>query len=222
MANLTPEQLKELYKKLPEDLKDAIFSADSGEALREIAKNKGLAIDKSGELADETGSVMLGLTPPKDFVRNLERRLGVDEKTAREIAAEVNERIFAKVRDSLKKIHGIGSAGSGEAAEAEGEKCEEPARTMAEASGGAEKPEEKIPDIIRGSVKPEPIPEIPEEKFAKSPFEAKTGGGVFRMPPEESKYDESAKEKEPNQRYPSGDPYREPVKQPQPPTPTTN
>ncbi|NOY35387.1 MAG: hypothetical protein GXP44_00445 [bacterium] len=218
MSNISAEQFRELYKKLPEDLRGAISSADSGEALRDIAKKHGLAVDKSGELADETGSVMLGVTAPKDFVRNLERRLEVDGKTAREIAAEVNERIFAKVRESLKKIHGIGSPEKGEVSATEEKKAEEPKPFAAEekmreepappeVSGGEEEPKEKIPDILKGSTEPEPIP---EEKFAKVPFEAKTGEGVFRMPLEESKYEEP--EKSSDQRYPGGDPYREPVK----------
>ena len=205
MENLNPQQLKELYKKLPKDLQDAIFSADSGEVLRDIAKRRGLAIDKSGALADETGSVMLGLTAPREFIPNLKRRLGVDEKTAREIAVDVNDKIFAKVRESLKKIHGIGSEDGGETSGAEKEeKSKEPSKP--ETSGG-ENTEEKVPDIIKGSVRPEPVV---DEPFAKGPFEAKTEGGVFRMPPEETKHEEP--EKKPDRRYPEGDPYREPVK----------
>jgi hypothetical protein len=105
MTKYTPEQLREIYLKLPEDLKDAIFSVDSAEIIQAISKKYNLAIDKTGELADETGLVMLGLSHPKDFISNLSRRLQADKETAEKIAGEINSQIFVKVRESLKKIH---------------------------------------------------------------------------------------------------------------------
>ncbi len=92
---------------LPEDLKDAIFGVDTAEAVEAVAKKYGLLIDKMGALADETGLVMLGLTHPKDFIAHLAERLGTDRLTARNIAEDINSQIFQKIRESLKKIHGI-------------------------------------------------------------------------------------------------------------------
>ncbi len=50
---------------------------------------------------------MLGATHPKDFIRNLSDKLGVNRETAKKIADDVNQQIFAKVRESLRKLHGI-------------------------------------------------------------------------------------------------------------------
>ena len=61
-------------------------------------------IDKIGELADETGLVMLGITRPGQYVSHLIERLGIDQETAQEITEEVNNRILFPIRDSLRKI----------------------------------------------------------------------------------------------------------------------
>ena len=104
MANA---QLREKYLKLPPDLKDALFSEQVTDAIGAIGKKYSLLIDKVGILADETGAVMLGVTHPKDFIANLSQKLGVDRETARKIAEDINQQIFQKVRESLRKIHGI-------------------------------------------------------------------------------------------------------------------
>ena len=55
MPNNTKQQLLERYQKLPEDLKEAIFSVETTEIIQKISKKYGLLIDKMGELASETG-----------------------------------------------------------------------------------------------------------------------------------------------------------------------
>ncbi len=210
MAKFTPQQLKEKYQALPEDLKDAIFSVDSANIIQSVGKKYNLTIDKIGELADETGLVMLGLTHPKDFIPNLSQRLAVDRETARKIAEGVNAQIFAKVRESLKKVHGVGeeapksfstsdvlppaiadSSSTPDVSRASGEDGEtERQEVLKEIEKDEEKPEERIPEILKG-------PSAPPEK---TPFEAKTEEEIHRNPPQVSEH------------YSDGDPYREPIK----------
>src|SRR3989339_937760 len=105
MQNYTDQQIAQMYDNLPEDLKDSIFSVDTTSVVNEIGRKYGLAIDKIGDLANETGMVMLGVTHPNEFIGNLADRLDVDKEKARAIAQEINEQIFKKVRDSIRKIH---------------------------------------------------------------------------------------------------------------------
>ncbi len=182
MENFTDEQILEMYKNLPEDLKEAIFSVEMTEAVKRIGGKYQLHIDKVGALGNETGMVMLGVTHPKDFILNLSKRLEVVQETARKIAEEVNAQIFAKVRESLKKIHGVGE----EAGEVNKKAILKEIEKDEFASSA-----EKIPEILKGTVTPELL-EPPH------PFEAKTKEEVFRMPPLEKKYT-------------SGDPYHEPI-----------
>ena len=98
---------QESFQKLPADVKTAIYSVETSRAIEQIADTHHLLIDKMGMLAEEVGLVMLGATHPKDFIRNLSDKLGVDRETAKKIADDVNQHIFAKVRESLRKLHGI-------------------------------------------------------------------------------------------------------------------
>src|SRR3989344_5525688 len=107
--NMPQEKILEKYDNLPDDLKTALFSSVVTSNILNIGKKYGLPVDKTGELADETGLVMLGVTPPGEFIRNLTRRLEVDPAKAKAIAEEVNQTIFQPLRESLKKIHGLGA-----------------------------------------------------------------------------------------------------------------
>lgn len=103
----TQEQLQKRYEGLPEDLKRAIYSVETADAIQEISKKYGLMIDQMGELAAETGLLMLGFTSPKDYIKNISARAGADIDTAKKIAEEINTEIFSKVKEHLKKLHGI-------------------------------------------------------------------------------------------------------------------
>ncbi len=104
MNKYTTQQLNDLYQKLPEDLKEIIASVDSTAIIQEIGKDHGLHIDQLGELGSETGYVLMGITAPTQFVTNLTSRLKIDRLIANTIANDINEKIFSKVRESLKKI----------------------------------------------------------------------------------------------------------------------
>ena len=91
MADTKTKNFQELFEKLPQDIKEAMYGIDSSEAIQSISKKYNLLIDKMGILSEETGLVMLGLTHPKDFISNLAKRLQVDQLTAKSIAQDVNE-----------------------------------------------------------------------------------------------------------------------------------
>lgn len=99
----------ERVSELPDDLRKAIFAPSTTEAIQEVGRGHNLMIDKIGELAQETGRVMLGITPPSEYVKNLASRLGVAPEKARAIAEEINQKVFQPVRESLKKVHGVGA-----------------------------------------------------------------------------------------------------------------
>ena len=107
MPNYTQQQIDERYEKLPDVLKDAMFSPDIADKMVEAGKKAGLTLDKIGEIAEETGFVVLGLTAPKDFVKALEARLEKDAGKAVEIAKEINHQVFFPLREELKKAHNI-------------------------------------------------------------------------------------------------------------------
>lgn len=107
MDNKKRDEIIKRYEELPEDIQKAYFSSATSDAIFEVGKKHGLVIEKMGELADETGLVMLGMTKPTEYIRNLEKRLDVEATKAKEIAEDINQKVFSPIRESLKKIHGI-------------------------------------------------------------------------------------------------------------------
>lgn len=182
----TQEEVKEKYEKLPKDLQKALFSVDSSTAIREIGQKHKLMIDKIGGLAEETGFVIFGMTHPKDFVSKIAARLKIDKQTAKKIAEDVNSRIFAPVRNSLKKLHNIKQD---EIIEKEREK----------ETADFTKEKEEVLNAIEKDEVPVKQPGVFEpkmqEKITRAPLEVKEPG----------------KKPLPTKQYFQGDPYREPI-----------
>lgn len=94
------------YEKLPEDLKEAVFSEKNNQTLEKICAEMGLDEEKTSLVAKYTGRVLMGLLPLKEFPITLELELNVDEQTANKLAREINLAIFKDARVSLDKLHG--------------------------------------------------------------------------------------------------------------------
>lgn len=218
MKEYTQKELLDIYEKLPQEVKDAIFSIDSATMIQKIAKNYKLTVDKMGELADETGLVMLGLTHPRDYISNLSRRLEINKETAKKIAEEINTQIFSKIRESLKRIHNIREETPlGE----EVKRPDVPQIVPKPAFGTETKTEPTIPgaekiELIKEiekdelGEKTEPKTEI-EKTETKAPSAVpETPKEFHRAPMQESNHTGEQKEME-TKRYQQGDPYREPL-----------
>ena len=108
----TEQLIFEQFKKLPQDVQDAITSNRVREQIKAIGEKHQLHIDQIGSLETETTFIMIGLEPAKDYIRNIARELRLDCATAQKIAVDVNEQIFRPVRESLKKIHEIADTDS--------------------------------------------------------------------------------------------------------------
>lgn len=205
MKNFTEEQIAQMYDNLPEDLKDAIFGMEMNEIVERIGRENQLNIEQIGDLANETGMVMLGVTHPNEFIVNLAERLEVDKEKARAIAQEINEQIFKPVRDSLRKIHNMREEGEEQSlshhleaplpSDAKGDILKEIEKDHSE--------ESVVPEIMRGSA---------------NPFEEKMKEGVLIAPVEEKHYIEekpkTALLPEPEKtksKYQGFDPYKEPI-----------
>lgn len=103
----TPEQLRDIYRLVPEDIQEAIFSIDTTEKIQTIGKKYNLHIDQVGSLAHQVGLLMLGITKPNHFINEIALDMHITPQKASEVAQEVNEQIFKPIRESLKKIHGL-------------------------------------------------------------------------------------------------------------------
>lgn len=101
------KKFREKYIKLPERIKDVYSSFNTTKILQDIGTQHGLHVDQIGELVDETGLVMLGVTHPRDYVGNIVKKLKIDKEKASAVARDVNENVFKPIREELKKLHGV-------------------------------------------------------------------------------------------------------------------
>lgn len=130
----TKEQLWKLYKKLPEELKEAAFSVENAENIESICKRNGIEEEKISKITKFVGQVFLGLLPPNEFQENLEMELNLEKETAKKVAREINRFIFFPVREALEKLYKIEIAPS---------TIEEKIVTPTEIKPKEKKPEEK-------------------------------------------------------------------------------
>ncbi len=105
MLNYTPEQLWKIYKKLPEELKDAVFSEKTANDIYQICKRNKIE-EKESELAKLVGYVLGGALPPKKFLSALKENLKLTNSIAQKIDKEVNHFIFSPVQEALSSIYG--------------------------------------------------------------------------------------------------------------------
>jgi len=193
MKNFTEEQIAQMYDNLPEDLKDAIFGLEMNEIVEKIGRENQLNIEQIGDLANETGMVMLGVTHPNEFIGNLADRLEVDKEKARAIGGEINEQIFKKVRESLRKIHNIRE----EEKENTNQIKTSPFVNVGQPISSIAKTEHSRDDILKEIEKDHAreesgVPDIMKGDI--NPFEEKMKEGVFKIPTEEKHYIEEKPE----------------------------
>jgi len=101
----TQEELWKLYDKLPEELKSAIFGADTADHIWNICERYGL--DDVSKIAKLVGNVLLGILIPEDFQTELEKELKVEKEIAQKVTQEINRFIFYPVRPLLEQLHKI-------------------------------------------------------------------------------------------------------------------
>lgn len=96
------QQIQKRMDELPEDVRQAIQSAELGKKLQEIGNKHQLHIDQVGTLSDETVLVLLGFSDPGEFVGTLTEGLHIPSQEAEKIAGDVTEQVFLPIRESMQ------------------------------------------------------------------------------------------------------------------------
>ena len=95
--------IEDKFLSLPDEVKFAMTSPKVTETIQEISNKFGLLLDQMEVLFDVTSYVMLGLVPQKDFSSTLARELNIGEKQARMITAEISDKVFSSIRESMRE-----------------------------------------------------------------------------------------------------------------------
>lgn len=100
------EQLWKLYEALPNELKDAIFSEKTADAIHDVCQRNGLEKEMP-QIAKYTGYVLLGLLTPEDFQKALQEELSLKNGVAKKVALEINRFVFFPIKGSLEALYKI-------------------------------------------------------------------------------------------------------------------
>ncbi|MBI4138153.1 MAG: hypothetical protein HY482_00980 [Candidatus Wildermuthbacteria bacterium] len=101
----TQVQKDAILTKLPQELKDALFSLETADAILEICENAGIMDERANKISELAGDVLLGLLLPQDFSGALEKNLGLSAQDAQAIARIMNRTVFYPVKPALEQIH---------------------------------------------------------------------------------------------------------------------
>ncbi|MBZ1345136.1 MAG: hypothetical protein KY055_00600 [Candidatus Nealsonbacteria bacterium] len=99
------EELWKIYNLLPQELQEAIFSAEITENIRNICLRNEVKEEKISQVARGIGDVFLGLLPPADFKEFLEKEINLKPEKAKEVYHEINRFIFFPVKHSLQDLY---------------------------------------------------------------------------------------------------------------------
>jgi glutaredoxin-related protein len=106
MNQISTEYLiKAHLKTLPESVKLAINSFDWNKEVFDVGRKYSLHLDNIGEIETEVILVILGLISPKDFYDQMVHRIGLKEEVALDVASEINEKVFLRIRDFMKNYY---------------------------------------------------------------------------------------------------------------------
>ncbi len=105
MVEYSKEELWSLCEQLPENLKEAIFSAKTAKIIEQTTKKYNLKKEKVSGVAKYTGYVLLGLLPPNELANALEKELEIKAETAENISQELNQLVFLPLKGTLELLY---------------------------------------------------------------------------------------------------------------------
>lgn len=101
----TAEEAQKKFDALPPEIKSLIYTPEVTSAIQKVGEKNHLHFDQMGVLEVETSNVMLGFTDPKDLPQILAENLRIDRVQADAVIQDLNDSLFSKIRESMKKMY---------------------------------------------------------------------------------------------------------------------
>ena len=101
------EQLWKLFKKLPTELQDAIFSEKTTDTIGDVCERNKVPGNKMTDVAEYIGKVLMGLLPPGEFEKALVKEIKLRPEVAKGVAFAINRFIFFPEKEALSKVYEI-------------------------------------------------------------------------------------------------------------------
>lgn len=106
ITKYTKKQFWELYKKLPQELKDAVFAEETDDSIYETCKRNKIT-DKHQQIIEYVGQVLIGVLKPNEFKTTIEQELELKKDIAKKVTQEINRFIFYPVKRSLEDVYSM-------------------------------------------------------------------------------------------------------------------
>lgn len=101
----TKEEIGKILEKLPEELKDALFSEDTTDEIYNACERNEVPEKEISKISKFVGWVFLGLLNPDEFENTLKSELGFDSKKAKRVASEIYRFVFHPVQNQLDILY---------------------------------------------------------------------------------------------------------------------
>lgn len=91
----------EILEKLPEEIKEVLFSGETADSIYNICKKEGVPNQKIAPVAKYVGHVLIGALSAGDFQKTLEKDVGLEKAVAERINQQINKNFFLLVGESI-------------------------------------------------------------------------------------------------------------------------
>jgi len=115
MRTLSPEVAQKRYDALPKEIKVYLYSPELLGAIKGIGEKNKLHVDQVGMLEALVSFAMKGVLETEKFAAALKEGLFVDDLKAVAIAKDVDDMLFSKIREAMKKVYEASKAAAPEA-----------------------------------------------------------------------------------------------------------
>jgi len=107
MISIPQEKLLKIYDKLPQEIKEALFSYENALVNFYLAKKFNLSKKKLSQLAGLVGLVLMGVLKKEEMPHHLAYELEINPETAFKIYRILNRKIFFSLREAIKKAREV-------------------------------------------------------------------------------------------------------------------
>jgi len=104
IADLLQIKIEKAKAELPEDTQNAINAVDWKAVIFSMREKRGYSFEQLGDLEIETELLLCGLLGPENYSKELEKRMRLSKAEVNDLVREMNDRVFAKIKENLIKI----------------------------------------------------------------------------------------------------------------------
>jgi len=103
MLNIPLDNYIAAFDKTPKKIKDVLFADYTSAAIKNITHRHNVQ-NRMLDISATIGYVLVGLVPIKNIITTLQEEAEIDQKTARNVAYEIREQIFAPIAQELAAL----------------------------------------------------------------------------------------------------------------------